>query len=281
VPITTPANVKAIVDQADGAAASHIVSVRAEDVFQVGHIPGAVNIPWRAIVDEESLGALGDGPIVVYCYTGHTGQVAATILGLMGYDVVNMKCGMMGWTSDPDVLGVQVFDCEPPQYETEDDPTLAAPEQGLPVLNTGETTPEAITKARAAAFLPDWSPTVSPAEVKGIVDDPAQAADYVIVDVRSAADYADGHLPGAIHIPWRTLADEGTLESLPVDKTIITYCYSGHTGQIAATMLKLLGYDAVNMQYGMMAWNDAYMGGVEGCDCDAVPNYETVGGDGG
>ena len=45
-----------------------------------------------------------DQPIVVYCYTGHTGQVAATILQVLGYDVQNLKFGMMGWTADDEVL---------------------------------------------------------------------------------------------------------------------------------------------------------------------------------
>ena len=265
-------------DEGAGATDYRVVSVRSKDVFGVGHIPGAINIPWRTIVDEESLAALSDEAIVVYCYTGHAGQVAATILGMMGHDVVNMKCGMMGWTEDPDVLGVEVFDCKPPQYETEAGDNTVGTGQSPPALDTGETTAEAITKARAAAFLPDWAPTISPAEVKAIIDDPVRAEDYVIVSVRAEDDYADGHIPGAINIPWKTLADEGMLERLPADKTIITYCYTGHTGQIAATLLKLLGYDAVNMQYGIVAWNDAYLGSVEVCDCEAVPNYETVGG---
>ena len=41
-----------------------------------------------------------DQPIVVYCYTGHTGQVAATILRALGYDVQNLKFGMMGWSDN-------------------------------------------------------------------------------------------------------------------------------------------------------------------------------------
>ena len=54
--------------------------------------------------------ALPEGsPIVVYCYTDHTGQVAATVLALMGYDVQNVKFGMMGWTGDLDVPAATPF----------------------------------------------------------------------------------------------------------------------------------------------------------------------------
>ena len=41
---------------------------------------------------------------MVYCYTGHTGQVAATLLRAFGYDAVNLKFGMMGWTDNDEVL---------------------------------------------------------------------------------------------------------------------------------------------------------------------------------
>jgi hypothetical protein len=46
---------------------------------------------------------------VDYCYTGHTGQVGAVILKLLGYDVQNMKFGMMGWSDDLDVLATAPF----------------------------------------------------------------------------------------------------------------------------------------------------------------------------
>ena len=50
-----------------------------------------------------------DQQIVDYCYTGHTGQVAATALALLGYDVTNMKFGIMGWTDDAEVLAQPGF----------------------------------------------------------------------------------------------------------------------------------------------------------------------------
>ncbi|MCP4168925.1 MAG: rhodanese-like domain-containing protein [Chloroflexi bacterium] len=98
-----------------------ILSVRAPDHYAVGHVPGAINIPWKTIADPANLTKLPtDEPIAVYCYTGHTGQVATTILGSLGYDVTNMKFGMMGWTLDDEVLGTERFDpANVPGYPTE------------------------------------------------------------------------------------------------------------------------------------------------------------------
>lgn len=82
-----------------------ILSVRSPEHYELGHIPGAINIPWRQIAMSENLASLPtDRNITAYCYTGHTGQVATTILGMLGYDVSNLKYGMMGWTEDDDVL---------------------------------------------------------------------------------------------------------------------------------------------------------------------------------
>jgi rhodanese-related sulfurtransferase len=87
-----------------------IVSVRGPDHYALGHIPGAVNIPWRTVAGLENLAKLPtDRQIVVYCYTGHTGQVATTVLGALGYNVSNLKFGMMGWTEDSEVLATAHF----------------------------------------------------------------------------------------------------------------------------------------------------------------------------
>lgn len=67
-------------------------------------------LPWREIAQADNLASLTtETPIVDYCYTGHTGQVAATALGLLGYDVTNLKFGMMSWTDDAEVQATDPF----------------------------------------------------------------------------------------------------------------------------------------------------------------------------
>ena len=48
-------------------------------------------------------------------------------------------------------------------------------------------------------------------------------ADIVIVDVRSKEDFDEGHIPGAVSIPWQQEM-EARYTELPRDKEIITYC---------------------------------------------------------
>lgn len=47
-------------------------------------------------------------------------------------------------------------------------------------------------------------------------------ADIVIVDVRRKEDFDEGHIPGAVSIPWEEI--EARYTELPRDKEIITYC---------------------------------------------------------
>jgi predicted sulfurtransferase len=64
-------------------------------------------------------------------------------------------------------------------------------------------------------------PRVNPEQLKEKLD---AGDDIVIVDVRSKEDFDEGHIIGAVSIPWEEIEDRYT--ELPRDKEIITYCAS-------------------------------------------------------
>ena len=72
----------------------------------------------------------------------------------------------------------------------------------------------------------------------------------MILSVRKAEDYAKGHVKGAINVPFGAGMQEGLVQ-LPKDKKIIVYCYTGQTASQTVAILRLLGYEAYNMQFGM------------------------------
>jgi len=81
-----------------------IVSIRTAEAYAKGHVPGAINIGFTQIAKKENLAKLPtDRPIVIYCYTGHTGSQATALLNLLGYDATNLKFGMTSWTMDTEV----------------------------------------------------------------------------------------------------------------------------------------------------------------------------------
>ena len=62
-------------------------------------------------------------------------------------------------------------------------------------------------------------PRISVADLKQAVD----AGRVLVVDVRDAGSYADGHIPGAINVPLDTLPQK-VAQLQGAKKTIVTYC---------------------------------------------------------
>ena len=235
-----------------------IVSVRKAEHYDAGHIPGAINISWKAIANPENLEKLPtDQQIVVYCYTGHTGQIATTVLNLLGYDAVNLKFGMMGWTADDDVLATARYgpDTAIRDYRVEQDANEATETYDYPELNTGGENDFEIVRLAAENWLTTAeAPIISADALWENLGDGDADNDPFILSVRSPDHYAVGHIPGAVNIPWRAVAKPENLAMLPTDQNIAAYCYTGHTGQVATTVLGIMGYHVSNVKYGMMGW---------------------------
>lgn len=77
----------------------------------------------------------------------------------------------------------------------------------------------------------------------------------IILDVRTADEYAEGHIKGAILID-QNKSDfvEQVKAKLPTDKTIAIYCRSGRRSANAANLLAKEGYKLVNLKGGILAW---------------------------
>ncbi len=237
----------------------YVLSVRSADHYDIGHVPGAENTPWKTIADAANLTDLPtDRQIVVYCYTGHTGGVATTALNAIGYDAVNMKFGICAWTKDTDVRVATAFTeaADAHDFATETTENVAAASYEVPEIdNTTSSDAGEIVRAAADSYCSGSASAVIKAQdVFDNLNDGDDTNDFVILSVRSADAYALGHIPGAINIPWRTVAQEENLKKLPTGKTIVVYCYTGHTAGVATTALRMLGYDAVNMKWGMVSW---------------------------
>lgn len=85
--------------------------------------------------------------------------------------------------------------------------------------------------------------------------DAANGRDAQIIDVRGASEWADGHVPGAMHVPLTELADR--MADLP-DGPLVLHCQGGSRSVIAASLLLAAGRDDVtNMEGGYAAWRRA------------------------
>lgn len=79
-------------------------------------------------------------------------------------------------------------------------------------------------------------------------------ASYQIVDVRSAAHFALGHIDGAINIPFQTIADDASLAKLDPTRKIVVVCYTGETSSMTTMVWGMLGYDTRALLFGMSGW---------------------------
>jgi rhodanese-related sulfurtransferase len=84
-----------------------------------------------------------------------------------------------------------------------------------------------------------------------------EAGDVVVVDVRSAAEYAAGHIPGAINVPHDQLL--ARLAELPVEANVVAYCRSRYCvfAPEAVRLLRDHGYMARPLDGGLPSWRRA------------------------
>jgi hydroxyacylglutathione hydrolase len=73
-----------------------------------------------------------------------------------------------------------------------------------------------------------------------------------ILDVRSAGEFAAGHIPGAVNIAHTRLA--GHLDRLPRNRPIVVNCRSGARSARATALLHGQGFDVQNLAGGILAW---------------------------
>ena len=82
----------------------------------------------------------------------------------------------------------------------------------------------------------------------------ADETDYILLDVRTAAEYEGGHIPGAICIPNETIAAEEIPELPDKDQLILVYCRSGNRSKQASDKLVKLGYTNIVEFGGINTW---------------------------
>ena len=78
--------------------------------------------------------------------------------------------------------------------------------------------------------------------------------DYMILDVRRADEFADGHIPGAINVANEDIHEIEPSELPDKNQTIYVYCRSGNRSKQAASKLAAMGYTNIIEFGGIMDW---------------------------
>jgi rhodanese-related sulfurtransferase len=93
-------------------------------------------------------------------------------------------------------------------------------------------------------------PTISPAALK----ERLKKEKVVLLDVREPYEHAEKNIPNSILIPLGSLPQQVKKLEPYKGQEIVVYCRSGNRSGQACEFLQKLGYKAINLEGGMLAW---------------------------
>ena len=82
----------------------------------------------------------------------------------------------------------------------------------------------------------------------------AKETGYIILDVRTAEEYREKHIPGAVNIANEAIGTEDIPELPDKDQLILVYCRSGNRSKQASEKLVKLGYTRIVEFGGINSW---------------------------
>ena len=254
--------------------AVYIIDIRSSTDFADGHIEGAHNVAAGDVLSHvEGITTEDYDKVVIVCYTGQTAAWATSILQVMGYDnVYSMAFGMCSWNEH---FASKWNSSTSNLYANEfvSDATAKGEEGNLPELTTGKETGQEILESQVTNVLSEGfgAAKVSAAEVFGALEN------YYIINYWPEAEYTDpGHIPGAVqYTPKSDIALDAALKTLPTDKPVVVYCYTGQNSANLTAYLRIIGYNAKSLLFGAngMIYNEMTK---SKWSTDAIMGYDYV-----
>jgi rhodanese-related sulfurtransferase len=224
-----------------------VLDIRQADAYAEGHVLGAYNAPWGPAIAENLDKLPTDKTVYVYCYSGQTAGQAVATLNMAGIDAKSVNLGFNFGISKVEGYEdyIETYEYEFGEAVTEIDPSMQA---ALTAYYEGLADVAGTTYANYKISEMDL------AKLRDAEDD-----SIYILSIRQQDAYDAGHIAGADLIPWGP-GMEQEFDKLPMDKTIVVYCYSGQTAGQTVAGLRLLGYDAVSLNGGMGVGANAPLG---------------------
>lgn len=223
-----------------------VLDIRQADVYNEGHVKGAVHLPWGPEAIPAALDKLpADEIIYVYCYTAQTANQTVALLNFAGFDAKSVRFGWnLGITKVDgyqEIVGTETNELgEATDYKVNEDIKAAINDYYAGLADVKD------------SMFKNYK--ISEDNLKMILG----SGGMKVVSIRQRSDFADGHIEGAINIPWQAGMQE-YFGQLPKDQKLIVYCYTGQTAGQAVAGLRMLGYDAVSLNGGMgTAANEPY-----------------------
>jgi rhodanese-related sulfurtransferase len=228
----------------------YIIDIRAEVDYNANHINGAKNVAWANILAEGAAAEAVNKPVLIVCYSGQSACYATALMRMYGYtNTKALKWGMSSWNE----LTAGPWNSKEGLNEAEGHANwtyAAAPTNILfdePTITSYSTNGSDILKERVEQVLAEGFKRVSGTDV---LNNPGN---YFINNYFNAADYSGfGHIDGSYRIQPLSLVGTSykNLDPAAISNTVI-YCYTGQTSALTAAWLRVLGYDAYSLTYGV------------------------------
>lgn len=214
-----------------------VIDIRSAENFEVGHIEGAVHSAWGKvgeIMDRIPTNRL----VVVTCYSGQTAGQTVGLLRMAGFDnVQSLRYGMtLSWV-------------EGEGFPTDGEGMNGAAD--LPVVSQPATEEEEILWEKAKAVFADIDQgnraLIEPTDLKDALD--ANPNAMYVLDIRRGEDFAEGHIEHSVHSAWAEVGN--LLDTLPTNRPVVVGCFSGQTSGQTVAVLRMLGFDAKSILFGI------------------------------
>jgi len=232
-----------------------VIDIRSQKKFSEGHIKGAVNKKFEELPEyfEKGIKPFTYDKIILVCNGGQQSSYATSLLRLKGYgNVYSMRWGMSAWNNKYAEEGwlKTVSGKYESSLETADNERPVP--NTMPELKTGKTTGAEIGDARFQKIFKEGTDSVF-INAEQVFANPKK---YYIINLERKDKYENGHIPGAVRYkPEATLSYVEEMASIPIDKTVVVYCGTGHNSGFATAYLRLFGYDARTLIMG----NNSFM----------------------
>jgi rhodanese-related sulfurtransferase len=96
---------------------------------------------------------------------------------------------------------------------------------------------------------------VTVGKAQKLLKERAGKTDFVILDVRTPGEFAEGHIKGAVNLDVQSPAFEKGLRALDRKKSYLVYCRTGNRSRRAVLTMETLGFRSIfHMNEGIVMW---------------------------
>ncbi|MCK9448723.1 MAG: rhodanese-like domain-containing protein [Bacteroidales bacterium] len=228
-----------------------VIDLRTPEQYAEAHIAGSIRIDAAEIIDymTSEIEAAAFDKIIFVDNRGQVSSYVTAITRLLGFDhTYFIRFGLSSWNEAFAKSGWEMVINNFLEDKMETSSNPKASPSTLPLLQTKGTTAYQIAKEQAKHLLSQ--PPLSFTKTIEEVLDPDN--NFYIVNYWPEAKYTNyGHLTGAIqYTPKKSLHPDQDLLTLPTDRPVIVYCFTGQHSAHVVAYLRMLGYDAYSIIYG-------------------------------